>query len=130
MVRSGRSTFPKSIRQGGRHLRVAIGGRPHHHLLFQFVLSHSGWRYAEVVSGETFMALRQGLQAALRALGGAPQVIHSDNSSALTHELRRSRGRALNNAYAELLEHYGLESVRSNRGPAMRTASSNRRTTG
>ena len=97
-------------------LRVAIGGRPHRHLLFQFVLSHSGWRYAEVVSGETFMALRQGLQAALRALGGAPQVIHSDNSSALTHELRRSRGRALNNAYAELLEHYGLESVRSNPG--------------
>ena len=97
-------------------LRVAIGGRPHRHLLFQFVLSHSGWRYAEVVSGETFMALRQGLQAALRALGGAPQVIHSDNSSALTHELRRSRGRALNNAYAELLEHYGLESMRSNPG--------------
>ena len=95
-------------------LRVSIGGRPHRHLLFQFVLSHSGWRYAEVVSGETFMALRQGLQAALWALGGAPEVIHSDNSSALTHELRRSRGRALNNAYAELLEHYGLRSVRSN----------------
>ena len=47
-------------------LRVTIGGRPYRHLLFQLVLSHSGWRYAEVVAGETFL---QGLQKALWALG-------------------------------------------------------------
>ena len=34
-------------------LRVTIGGRPYRHLLFQLVLSHSGWRYAEVVAGQT-----------------------------------------------------------------------------
>ena len=33
-------------------LGVTIGGRPYRHLLFQLVLSHSGWRYAEVVAGE------------------------------------------------------------------------------
>ena len=55
-------------------LGVTIGSRRYRHLLFQLVLSHSGWRYAEVVAGETFVALKQGLQNALWELGGAPQV--------------------------------------------------------
>ena len=38
-------------------LGVTIGGRRYRHLLFQLVLSHSGWRHAEVVAGETFVAL-------------------------------------------------------------------------
>ena len=97
-------------------LGVTIGGRRYRHLLFQLVLSHSGWRYAEVVAGETFVALKQGLQNALWELGGAPQIIRSDNSSALTHEIKRSRGRALNDNYAELLEHYGIESTLINSG--------------
>ena len=97
-------------------LGVTIGSRPYRHLLFQLVLSHSGWRYAEVVAGETFLALKQGLQNALRELGGAPPVVRSDNTSALTHEMKRSRGRALNDAYAELLDHYGLRSTLINAG--------------
>ena len=97
-------------------LGVTIGGRRYRHLLFQLVLSHSGWRYAEVVAGETFVALKQGLQNALWELGGAPQVIRSDNTSALTHEIKRSRGRALNDNYAELLDHYGLEATLINSG--------------
>ena len=97
-------------------LRVTIGGQPYRHLLFQLVLSHSGWRYAEVAAGETFLALQQGLQAALWTLGGVPQVVRSDNTSAATHEMRRSRGRALNDNYAALLEHYGLRSTRINPG--------------
>ena len=97
-------------------LGVTVGGRPYRHLLFQLVLSHSGWRYAEVATGETFLALKQGLQNALWELGGAPRVIRSDNTSAATHEMRRSRGRALNDSYAELLDHYGLESTRINSG--------------
>ena len=43
-------------------------------------------------------------------------MIRSDNTSAATHEMRRSRGRALNDSYAELLEHYGLESTLINAG--------------
>ena len=53
-------------------LGVTIGGRSYRHRLFQLVLSHSGWRYAEVVAGETFLALKQGLQNALWELGGVP----------------------------------------------------------
>ncbi len=97
-------------------LGVTISGRPYRHLLFQLVLSHSGWRYAEVVAGETFLALKQGLQNALWKLGGAPLMIRSDNTSALTHEIKRSRGRALNDSYAELLDHYGLRSTPINSG--------------
>ena len=97
-------------------LGVSIGGRPYRHLLFQLVLSHSGWRYAEVVAGETFLALKQGLQNALWDLGGAPQVIRSDNTSALTHKIKS--GRALNDSYAELLQHYGMESTLTNSGEA------------
>ena len=34
-------------------LGVTVGGRAYRHRLFQLVLSHSGWRYAEVATGET-----------------------------------------------------------------------------
>ena len=85
-------------------------------VLFQLILSHSGWRYAEVAAGETFLALQQGLQNALWTLGGVPEVVRSDNTSAATHELRSSRGRALNDNYAALLDHYSLRSTRINPG--------------
>ena len=97
-------------------LKVTIAGQPYPHLLFQLVLSHSGWRYAEIAASETFLALQQGLQNALWTLGGVPQILRSDNTSAATHEVKRSRGRALNDNYAALLDHYGLRSTRINRG--------------
>ena len=43
-------------------------------------------------------------------------MIRSDNTSAATHEMRRSRGRVLNDNYAALLDHYGLRSTRINPG--------------
>ena len=100
----------------GNSLEVTVAGEPYPHLLFQLILSHSGWRYAEVAAGETFLALKQGLQNALWALGGVPEVVRSDNTSAATHEMKRSRGRALNANYAALLDHYGLRSTRINPG--------------
>ena len=42
--------------------------------------------------------------------------MRSDNTSAATHEMKRSRGRALNDNYAALLDHYGLRTTRINRG--------------
>ena len=39
-----------------------------------------------MVAGETFLALKQGLQNALWELSGVPEVIRSDNTSALTHD--------------------------------------------
>ena len=100
----------------GNSLEVTIAGQPYPHLLFQLILSHSGWRYAQVAIGETFLALKQGLQAALWTLGGVPEVVRSDNTTAATHEMKRSRGRELNDNYAGLLDHYGLRSTRINPG--------------
>jgi hypothetical protein len=93
-------------------LGVTIAGEPLDHLLFEFVLSYSGWRWVGLAFGETFEALVAGLQGALWALGSVPQVARSDNLSAATHELKRSGGRALNARFAGVLEHYGLRSTR------------------
>ena len=95
-------------------LGLTIGGEPFRHLLFHLVLSHSGWSYAEVCFGETFGALVKGLQGALWELGGVPRVVRTDNLSAATHELRDSRGRAMNARYEAVLAHYGVEHTRTN----------------
>ena len=41
-------------------------------------------------------------------------MVRSDNLSAATHELRETKGRTLNQRYAALLEHYGLQATRTN----------------
>jgi hypothetical protein len=89
-------------------LGVTIGGEPFAHLLFELTLSYSGWRWPMVAASESFEATAAGVQGGLWALGGVSEVLRSDNLSAATHDLRRSRGRALNRRYRDLLEHYGL----------------------
>ena len=73
----------------GNALGATVAGQPYPHLLFQLILSHSGWRYTEVASDETFLALQQGLQAAPWTLGSVRQLLRSDNTSAATHEVKR-----------------------------------------
>jgi len=97
-------------------LGVRIGGVLFEHLLFEFVLCHSGWRFVCLAYGETFEALVDGLQGALWELGGVPEIARSDNLSAATHELKRSGGRALNTRFAAVLDHYGLRSTRIHPG--------------
>ncbi len=100
----------------GNSLEVTDACQPYPHLLFQLILSHSGWRYAEVATGETLLVLQQGLQTALWTLDGVLKVVRNDNTWAATHEMRRSCGRALNDDHQALLDHYGLRSTRINRG--------------
>ena len=95
-------------------LGVTIAGEPFRHMLFHLALSHSGWSYAEVCFGETFAALVKGLQGALWELGGVPRVVRTDNLSAATHDLKNSRGRAINARYEAVLAHYGVEHTRTN----------------
>lgn len=99
-------------------LGVTIGGAPFPHLLFEFVLSYSGWTWTSLAFGETFEALVAGLQGALWALGGVPEIIRSDNLSAATHELKRSAGRDLTARFRAVLDHYGLGSTRITPGRA------------
>ena len=102
----------------GSDLGVTIAGAPLPHLLFEFVLSYSGWRWVTVAFGETFEALVGGLQGALWALGGVPAVLRSDNLSAATHELKHSGGRDLTTRFRAVLEHYGMRSSRITPGRA------------
>jgi hypothetical protein len=95
-------------------LGVTICGEIFGHLLFEFVLSYSGWRFVDLAFGETFEALVKGLQGALWELGGVPEVVRSDNLSAATHELRHTKGRTLTERYGSVLAHYGLRSTRIN----------------
>ena len=100
----------------GAELGVRIAGALFEHLLFEFVLSFSGWRWVCLAYGETFEALVDGLQGAVWELGGVPEIARSDNLSAATHELKRSGGRALNERFAAVLAHYGLRSTRIHPG--------------
>jgi hypothetical protein len=99
-------------------LGVTIAGEAFPHLLFDFVLSFSGWTWAMVAFGETFEALVAGLQGALWALGGVPEILRSDNLSAATHELKRSSGRDLTVRFRAVLDHYALRSSRITPGRA------------
>jgi hypothetical protein len=93
-------------------LGVTIAGVLLVHLLFELVLSYSGWTYVQLAFGETFEALVAGIQGGLWTLEGVPWVIRSDNLSAATHELKRSVGRALNARYKDFLDYYHLTSTR------------------
>ena len=95
-------------------LEVTIGGEQFDHMLFEFILSHSGWRYAQVAYSETFAALVSGLQGALWELGAVPEVVRSDNLSAATHKLKEGKGRDFNERYQAILDHYGLKATRTN----------------
>jgi len=97
-------------------LGVTIRGVVLEHLLFEYVLSCSGWTWADVAFGETFEALSAGLQGALWELGGSPAVARTDNLSAATHELRLTGGRAFNQRWQALLDHYGMTPTRINPG--------------
>ena len=97
-------------------LGVTINLEPFDHLLFALKLAHSGWSWVNLAPSESFEALVAGVQGALCALGGVPQLLHHDNLSAATHELRRTKGRQLNARFKDFCDHFGLDSVRINPG--------------
>jgi len=58
-----------------KKLEVRIAGELLVHLLFVFRLSCSGWTWVQVAFGETYEAMVEGLQGALWALGGVPEIV-------------------------------------------------------
>jgi hypothetical protein len=95
----------------GTELGVTVRGALLVHLLFEFVLTFSGWTWVCLAFAETFEALVAGVQGALWDLGGVPEVARSDNLSAATHELKTG-GRELTKRFRAVLDHYGLRSTR------------------
>src|SRR5712671_3685831 len=90
-------------------LGVTVAGVVLGHRLYHFRLAFSGWEYASVVlGGESFVALAEGLQNALWALGGAPLEHRSDSLSAAFRNLERDAAADLTQRYEALCAHYGM----------------------
>jgi hypothetical protein len=103
-------------------LNVEIAGVVFVHRLYQFALAYSGWRHVAVIdSGESFMALSTGLQAALWALGGVPEEHRTDSLSAAFKNLGEQE--ELTKRYADLCSHYGLRATRCNPGQSKENGS-------
>ena len=87
---------------------VSIAGAPLDHRLYHFRLAFSGWEHAHVVlGGESFVALAEGMQNALWALGRAPLQHRSDSLSAAFRNLDRDAQEDLTRRYEALCAHYG-----------------------
>jgi hypothetical protein len=92
---------------------------PLEHRLYHFRLACSGFEHAHVIlGGGSYVALAEGLQNALWALGGAPREHRSDSLSAAFRNLDRSAREDLTARYDALCAHYGMEPTRNNRGVA------------
>jgi hypothetical protein len=100
-------------------LACLLAGVPLGHRRYHFRLAFSGWAYVSVVlGGESFVALAEGLQNALWALGGAPLEHRSDSLSAAFRNLERDAATDLTERYEALCAHYGMTPTRNNRGVA------------
>jgi hypothetical protein len=100
-------------------LGVTIAGQAFDGRLYHFRLPFSGFEHAHVVlGGESFVALAEGLQNALWALGGVPEQHRSDSLSAAFRNLDADAKRDLTERYEALCVHYGMVATRNNRGVA------------
>jgi transposase InsO family protein len=100
-------------------LGVTIAGALLDHRLYHFRLACSGFEHAHVIlGGESYVALSEGLQNALWALGGAPREHRSDSLSAAFRNLDKDARADLTRRYDALCAHYGMEPTRNNRGVA------------
>jgi len=112
--RMGLSDFTDMAEQG-----VTIAGVPLEHRLYHFRLAYSGFEHAHVIlGGESYVALAEGLQNALWALGGAPLEHRSDSLSAAFRNLDQDARLDLTQRYDALCAHYGMQPTRNNRGVA------------
>ena len=112
--RTGLSDFTDMAELG-----VTVAGIGLDHRLYHFRLACSGFEHAHVIlGGESYVALAEGLQNALWALGGAPHEHRSDSLSAAFRNLDQDARADLTRRYDALCAHYGMEPTRNNRGVA------------
>jgi hypothetical protein len=100
-------------------LGVTIAGEPLDHRLYHFRLAYSGFEHAHVVlGGESYVALAEGLQNALWALGGVPHTHRTDSLSAAFKNLNTSAQADITDRFDALSLHYGMTPTRNNKGIA------------
>ena len=102
-----------------RALNITVAGVVLVHRLYHFRLAFSGFAHAHVVlGGESFVALAEGLQNALWALGGVPKQHRSDSLSAAYRNLDKAAADDLTQRYDGLMAHYAMTPSRNNPGVA------------
>ncbi len=95
---------------------MSVEGVALDHRLYRSRLACSGFEPARVIlGGESYVALAEGLQNALRALGGAPREHRSDSLSAAFRNLDRVARGDLTTRYDALCAHCGMQPTRNNR---------------
>jgi hypothetical protein len=100
-------------------LAVTVAGERLDHRLYHFRLAYSGFEHAHVIlGGESFVALAEGLQNALWAIGGSPREHRSDSLSAAFRNLNKNAREDLTQRHDALCAHYGMQPTRNNRGVA------------
>jgi hypothetical protein len=108
-------------------LGVTVAGEALDHRLYHFRLAYSGFEHAHVIlGGESYVALAEGLQNALWALGGAPLEHRTDSLSAAFKNLDQSAQADLTERVAPkahlrcdaLCRHYGMTPTRNTKGVA------------
>lgn len=94
---------------------ITLQGEVFTHLLYQFRLAYSGWRYVQIVlGGESYSALADGLQSALAKAGGSPLEHRTDSLSAAFNN--HAEEQKLTVSYEALCAHYNLRATRNNLG--------------
>jgi transcriptional regulator with XRE-family HTH domain len=100
-----------------KKVTITIQGSPFDHLLYHFRLAYSHWSFIKVVQGgESYPALAEGLQGALKRLGGCPREHRTDSLSAAYKNLDRKAQEDMTLGYDTLCRHYGMTATRNNRG--------------
>jgi hypothetical protein len=102
-----------------KDVTITIGGQAFEHILYHYRLAYSGWQYVQVIQGgESFIGLFEGLQNALFACGGVPQIHRTDSLSAAYRNMAGKRYKPLTQLYDQLCEHYRMRPTRNNTGIA------------
>ncbi len=102
-----------------KNVEVTLAGKPFHHILYHYRLAYSGWQSVQIIQGgESFVGLSSGLENALHACGGVPQVHRTDSLSAAYRNLGGQKPPQLTRMYEELCVHYQIRPTRNNTGIA------------
>lgn len=89
---------------------ATIAGQPFEHMLAHAVLPYSNWQWATPCYSESLLSLERGVQDALWELGGVPEVLQTDQSSAATHQIsQEGKARTFNEDYQAFCRYLKIE---------------------
>jgi len=90
-------------------LNIVIAGEPYLHKLIHLVLPYSNHEGAVWCRSESILAIKKVLQHFLYSMNATPATLQVDNSSAATHQIKRTGAeRGFNEDLIKIAEYYGF----------------------